>query len=128
MGDKVRPDGAELVLRDVPGKMRKRRGKLQRLEDRAFLFTYTPELEPARREVVWVTPSPRGLRLRPSRHLTPSLRARPLLRPDSSVGNKPPAADPARALLEHPPMLDLGADNVDGPLLASRGGSFLASA
>jgi len=128
MGDEVAPHKAELVLSDVPGKMRKRRGKLQRLKDRAFLFTYTPELEPARREVVWITPPPRRLRLRPSRHLARLLRARPLPRPNSSVGKEPPAADPARALLEHPPMLDLGADNVDGPLLASRGGSFLASA
>jgi hypothetical protein len=41
---------------------------------------------------------------------------------------KPPPADTARALLEHPTMLDRVADNVDGPFLASRGGSFFASA
>jgi hypothetical protein len=42
MAEKVGPNGAELVLSDVPGKMRKRRGKLERLEDRPFLFTHTP--------------------------------------------------------------------------------------
>jgi len=128
MAEKVGPDGAELVLSDVPGKMRKRSRKLERLQHRAILFTHTPGLEPARREVVAITPPPRSLRPRSPRHLARPLRARPLPSTDPTVRTKPPPADPAWALPEHPSMLGLPADNIDGPLLASRGGSFLASA
>jgi len=128
VGDEVRPHRAELVLGYVPGKMRKRRGKLERLERRSFFFTYASRLQPAGREVVAIPSTPPGLRPRPSRHLARPLRARPLPGADSSVGIKPPAADTAGALLEHPTMLGLVADNVDGPFLASRGGSIFASA
>jgi hypothetical protein len=128
MAEKVGPDHAELVLRDVPGKPRKRRRKLERLDRRPFLFTYTPELEPARGEVVRVTSPPRSLRPRSPCALTRRRRARPLSIAHSAVRIKPPPADPTWALLEHPMMLGRSAGNVDGPLLTSRGGSFLASA
>jgi hypothetical protein len=108
--------------------MRKRRRKLQRLEQRPFLFTHLPQLEPACREVVRIPPPPRSLRPRPPRHLARPLRARPLPGADPPVRIKPPAADTAWALLEHPTMLGPYAPTVYGPLLASRGGSFLASA
>ncbi len=44
MGNEVGPHGPKLVLGNVPGKMRKRSGKPQRLEDLPFLLAYTPEL------------------------------------------------------------------------------------
>jgi len=128
MTEKVGPDKAELVLGDVPGQLRKRRREPERLYRHSFLLLYTPELKPARREVVRVTSSPRSLRPRPTPDLARQLRAHPLPIADSPVGTKPPPADPTRALLEHPTMLGRLPGNVDGPLLASSGGSFLASA
>jgi len=69
MAEEIRPHRAELVLSHVPGKMREGRRKLERLEDRPFLLAHAPELEPARREVVGITPPPARLCPRPTRHL-----------------------------------------------------------
>jgi len=69
MAEEVRPRRAELVLGHVPREMREGRRKLERLEDRPFLLAHSPELEPARREVVRITPPPRSLRPRSPRRL-----------------------------------------------------------
>ena len=61
MTEEIRPHRAKLVLSHVPGKTREGRRKLERLEDHSSLLAHSPELEPPRREVVGVTPSPRCL-------------------------------------------------------------------
>jgi len=82
---KVRPRRAELVLSDVPGKPRKRRRKLQRLEARPGPLAHTPQLKPTRSEVVRITSPPGRLRPRSPLRLARPLRARPLPRADTPV-------------------------------------------
>jgi hypothetical protein len=61
MAKKIRSQKAKLILRNVPGKLRKRTRQPERLEDRPSLFLYSPKLESAGREVVRVTTCPLSL-------------------------------------------------------------------
>jgi hypothetical protein len=79
-------------------------------------------------EVVGITPTPGRLRPSAPRHLTRRGRTRPLTTTDAPVRHKPPTADAAGTLREHPQMLALSAGAQGGPLLASNPGSILASA
>lgn len=81
-----------------------------------------------RDEVVGVTPTPGGLGLGASGDLTRRSRTRPLATTDAPVRHKPPTADAARPLDEHPQMLVSSAKTQDGPFLTSHPGSILASA
>lgn len=81
-----------------------------------------------RDEVVGITPTPRGLRPRAASDLTGGRRTRTLPTADPAVRDKPPTAQAAGPLREHPEMLASSAGTQGGPFLPSTPESILASA
>jgi hypothetical protein len=75
-------------------------------------------------EVIWITPTPRGLSRGPSRDLTRGCRTRPLVSPDAPVRHKPMTADAARPLPEHAQMLASSAAHTGGPFYRASLGQF----
>ena len=127
----------ELVFRQIPGKLVQRRRHAQRFGRR--IGCNRALLDPVSGRVLPVPHPPARLRLTAPRCLTFWLAAGPLSRSDSRVRSKPPPANRARSLpgLWHgdPSWSPCGGQcsagvqiRTGGSLLASRRGSFFASA
>lgn len=125
--EKIGAGDAERLLRDVAGKVRERGRERQRIRRRARFARQAATLQPMRREVIRIAPAPGRLGARSSRRPACWCRTRPLTVAGASVRDKPSMADTTRALPEHLQMLGPAAENLAGLLLASRGGSILAS-
>jgi hypothetical protein len=106
MTEKIGPYDAERVLGQIPRQLREGRRQDQgRNDGLGIRGRQAAALEAMGREVIGITPTPGGLRLDTPRHLTGCCRARPLAPTDAPVGHKPPTADTAGPLREHPEML-----------------------
>ncbi len=129
MAQKIGAHDTEFVLRQIPGKLGERRRQDQRRDLWWRLVgEHTPLLQAMRGEIVGITTTPRGLRLRAARDLTRRGRTRTLATANAVVRHKPSATDAAGPLREHPQMLASTTENQSGLLLASNPGSILASA
>jgi len=119
----------EFLLGEIQRQLREGRREHQRRNAALGLVSLQPAvLDAMRDEVVGITPTPRGLRPRAASDLTRRCRTRALATADAAVRHKPPTADAAGPLREHPEMLGSSAVNQGGPLLPSNPGSILASA
>ena len=129
MSEEISPSHTECLLGEIPWQLREGRRERQRRDAALGLVGPQPAaLNAMRDEVVGITPTPRGLRPRAASDLTGRRRTRALAPADAAVRHKPPTADAAGPLREHPEMLASSAGNQSGPLLASNPGSILASA
>lgn len=129
MPQKIGAHDTEFVLREIPGEVGKRRRQDQwRDRRRRRVGEHTPMLQAMGDEVVGITTTPGGLRLRAARDLTRRCRTGTLATANAVVRHKPSATDAAGPLREHPRMLASTAENQSGPVLASNPGSILASA
>lgn len=122
--------GAATCQAASPARGRSRHGRRHQRRNAALgLVGLQPAvLDAMRHEVVGITPTPRGLRSRAASDLTRRCRTRALATADAAVRHKPPTADAAGPLREHPEMLGSSAGHQGGPLLPSNPGSILASA
>ena len=105
VAQEIRARDPEGLLRDIPGKRRKRRRERERSRRATRVGGQAAALQTVGGEVVRIAPTPRGLGTHPSRRLAARRGARPLTSPDMSVRNEPATTDAARPLPEHPPML-----------------------
>ena len=129
MAEEIGPGDAEFLLGEIPRQLREGWREHQRQDAALGLVgLQLAALDAMRGEVVGITPTPRGLRPRPASDLTGRHRTRALATANAAVRHKPPTADAARPLREHPDMLGSSAENQSGPLWASIPGSILASA
>ena len=129
MAEEIGAGDAEFLLREIPRQLRERGREHQRRDAALSLVGFQPAaLDAMRDEVIRITPTPRGLRPRAASDLTRRRRTRALATANAAVRHKPPTADGAGPLREHPEMLGSSAGNQCGPLLASNPGSILASA
>ena len=62
VAQKIRADDPKRLLRDVPGKIRERRGQREGIYGDPSLVGDTPPLQTVGRKVVTIPPAPRGLR------------------------------------------------------------------
>jgi hypothetical protein len=104
--EEIRPGDAKRVLGEIPRELGERGGQPRRIDAAPSLGGDPAALESMRGEVVRIAPAPRGLRADPPSGLTARCRARALTTPDVTVRDKPPTADAAGTLPEHPQMLD----------------------
>ena len=129
MPKEIGASDAEFLLGEIPRQLREGGREHQRRDAALGLAGLQPAaLDAMRDEVVGITPTPRGLRPRAASDLTGPRRTRALATTDAAVPHKPPTADAAGPLREHPQILASSADNQPGSLLASNPGSILASA
>jgi hypothetical protein len=129
MPEEIGAGDAECLLGEIPGQPRQGGWKHQRRDAALGLVgLQSAALNAMRDEVVGITPTPRGLRPRAASDLTGGRRTRTLPTADPAVRDKPPTAQAAGPLREHPEMLASSAGTQGGPFLPSTPGSILASA
>ena len=115
----------KLVFREIPGKSAQRRRHARRRSSRVLRAFRDPLCDP----VLGMPASPRRLRLL-AQLPAARLRAGALPITYARIRTEPSATDRARTRAAHPRASrpsSLGLPSEGGPLLASRGGSFLAS-
>ena len=106
MAEEIGPHDAERALREIPRQLRERRREDQRGDAALGVVGLPPTaLDAMGGEVVGITPAPRRLRPRASGDLTGRCGTRALATAHAAVRGKPPTADAARPLREHPEML-----------------------
>lgn len=116
MPEEIGPGDAEFLLGEIPRQLRERRREHQRREAALGLGRPGPAvLNTVGDEVVGITTTPRGLRPRPASDLTGRHRTRALATANAAIRHKPPTADAAGPLREHPEMLGSSAGNQGGP-------------
>jgi hypothetical protein len=129
MTQKIGAHDTKFILREIPGEVGQWRRQDQRRDRRRHrVGKHTPMLQAMGDEVVGITTTPGGLRLRAARDLTRRGGTRTLATANAVVRHKPSAADATGPLREHPQMLASTATNQRGLLLSSNPGSILASA
>ena len=106
MAEEIGAGDAEFFLGEIPRQPRERGREYQRRDAALGLVGHqSAALDAMRDEVVGITPTPRGLRPRAASDLTGRRRTRALATADAAVRHKPPTADTAGPLREHPEML-----------------------
>ena len=129
MPEEIGAGDTEFLLGEIPRQLREGWREHQRQDAALGLVSpQPPALDAMGDEVVGITPTPRSLCPRTASDLTRRRRTRALATADAAVRHKPPTADAAGPLREHPEMLGSSAGNQRGPLVASITGSILASA
>ena len=117
MPEEIGSSDAEFLLREIPRQLRERWREHQRRDAALSVVGVQPAaLDAMRDEVVRIASTPRGLCRRPPRDLTRRCRTRTLATADAAIRHKPPTADAAGPLREHPEMLGSSAENQRGPL------------
>jgi len=102
---------AEFLLGEIPRQLRERGWEHQWRDAALGLVGRQPAaLDAMRDEVVGITPTPGGLRPRAASDLTDRRRTGALAAADAAVRHKPPTADAAGPLREHPEMLASSAE------------------
>jgi hypothetical protein len=106
VAQEIRADDAERVLGQVPREAGERGGKDEWIDGASRIGGQAAALQAMGREVVRIPSAPRGLRAHPPSGLAARCRARSLPKPNVTIRDKPPMADAAGTLPEHPQMLD----------------------
>jgi hypothetical protein len=112
MPEEIGARHTEFLLREIPRQLRKGRREHQRRNAALDLASLQPAvLDAMGNEVIGITPAPRSLRPRATSDLTGRRRTRALATTDAAVRHKPPTANAAGPLREHPEMLASSAEN-----------------